>query len=104
MRSSVRSRLAPPSFLSLATALFPKHVPLRSNSIDHISLQMLELGVASCCHHLHHLRNRALLAFRYVLGVDIEGGCNSRMPHLSLHIFGICSCFYHPGRTGSPQR
>jgi hypothetical protein len=38
-----------------------------------------------------------------VLRVDIEGGCNPRMPHLSLHIFGICSCFYHPSRTGSPQ-
>jgi hypothetical protein len=34
VRSSVRSRLAPPSFQSLSTALSPKHVPLRSNPRD----------------------------------------------------------------------
>src|SRR5579871_557679 len=101
MRSSVRSRLAPPN-KSTYKPPFCNHVPFRTNSIygctGHLACFRHALS-----HHVHHLRHSPTLRFGYELRIDVHGGADPRVPHLGLHRFRLSTRFSHPRPIRAPQ-
>src|SRR5262249_36174736 len=100
MRSSVRSRLAPPWFQSLGALVFGNYVPIRSNSsIDRPALRLLHLSL-SRFHHLHRARHCPPLTVGHVLRVDVHSGGDASVPHLSLHVLRVGAGLDHPSGAG----